>query len=66
MRYRVIDENDILRATHHDLHVAACDTSLFAIELGGRYRLVEARTGRLLAVAEGHRWTWLARESEAA
>jgi hypothetical protein len=51
MNYRVIDENDRTVSLRQDRRNASCDASLFAIELGGRYRVVD-HDGRVVGVAE--------------
>jgi hypothetical protein len=59
MSYRVIDENDRTVSIRNDHANASCDASLFAIELGGRYRVLDG-DGRLLGVAEGNCFCQLA------
>jgi hypothetical protein len=53
MSYRVLDENDNTVSIRADSRNASCDASLFAIELGGRYRVLD-KDGRVIGVAEGH------------
>lgn len=65
MSYRVIDENERTVSTRNDRRNASCDASLFAIELGGRYRVVDAE-GRVLGVAEGRSFCLLAEPAAAA
>ena len=58
MSYRVIDENERTVSIRNDSRNASCDASLFAIELGGRYRVVDTE-GRVLGVAEGRNFCQL-------
>jgi hypothetical protein len=53
MSYRVLDENNRIVSTRKDSRNASCDASLFAIELGGRYRVLDSH-GRVIGVAEGN------------